>query len=70
MRYFVLHESRCVWCQVESVPAVDDGLVGECDEPRFLELLRDGYKNVAHDPKLAVLHLHTYTIAEDPDPWT
>lgn len=66
MHYFVHHETRIVWAQPGAEPIVDDGMVGECDRPRFDELMRANYLDKTGEPA-AVLHS---IIIEEPDPWT
>ena len=60
IHYFVHHESGCCWAQEGDVPLADDGLVGECDEPRFRQLLAEGYAESTPN----------FKDLEDIDPWT
>lgn len=64
MHYFVHHESRICWAQPGATPVWDDGVVGECDEPRFRQLLAEGYMRCDDNPHF------TFKDLEDPDPWT
>lgn len=68
MHYFVHHESRVVWSQVSDVPKADDGLVGECDEPRFWQLVDAGYANASAFDLMPTFN--TTPPTEDIDPWT